>query len=298
MDSVTKRLTEAGCRVSENEPMTRHTSFRIGGAAQWFVVASLEEQVAAVLHLCRESALPLTVVGNGSNLLVRDGGIDGIVLRPELKTLNRHENTVTAGGGLPLSQLCRFSCEQGLRGMEFAYGIPGTVGGGIYMNAGAYGGELSDVVTEVRLMAYDGTVFTKTADEMAFGYRHSVLADQPAIVLSATVALSPDDPAAIRTRMEEILARRSEKQPLEYPSAGSFFKRPEGNYAAALIDRCGLKGCAVNEAQISEKHAGFLINRGNATCADVLALGDHVSRQVYEQTGVTLEREVRLIGKE
>ena len=198
--------------------------------------------------------------------------------------------------GVPLLRLCRVACEHGLSGLEFAYGIPGSVGGAVYMNAGAYGGEMKDVLTEVSLLPPDGSAVTRAADTLSLSYRHSALMEEGGVVLSATVTLTPDDPAAIAARMDECMEKRRSKQPLEYPSAGSFFKRPPGQFAGALIEQCGLKGFRVGDAQVSEKHAGFVVNRGHATCEQVKALAREVRRRVREQTGFDLVPEVRLLG--
>ena len=196
-----------------------------------------------------------------------------------------------------MAKLCNNACQNGLAGLEFAFGIPGTVGGGIYMNAGAYGGQLSDVLASVKVLKENGEIEVLQAPRLNLGYRHSLLMERSLTVLEATFSLTPDDPRAIRTRMDDYLGRRRDKQPLEYPSAGSFFKRPEGYFAGALIEQSGLKGYAVGDAQVSEKHAGFVINRGKATCADILALSDYVQATVLQKFGVLLEREVQLIGR-
>ncbi len=296
---LAKALRETGCRVQEQEPLSAHTTFRIGGAAEFLVTAQTIEQAAQVLRLCRDTQTPLLLLGNGSNLLVSDDGVAGVVLRPAAGTpgFTVDGTTVTADAGLQLSKLCVAMGEIGLSGLEFAYGIPGTVGGGAYMNAGAYGGQLSDVIRSAVALTPDGEAVTLSAAEMELGYRHSVFMKNGLTVWSVTMELKAGDPTEIRAAMADYLSRRRDKQPLEYPSAGSFFKRPEGHFAGALIEQCGLKGFTVGGAQVSEKHAGFVINRGGATCAEVLALGDEVSRQVKERFGVTLEREVQVVGR-
>ncbi len=296
---IATRLRALGCVVNEHEPMAAHTSFKIGGAADLFVSAVDREQASAVLRFCRQEQIPLRVIGNGSNLLVSDNGIAGVVLRfaaaetPFVVDGCR----ITAQAGASLKRLCTVACENGLTGLEFAYGIPGTVGGGVYMNAGAYGGELSDTIRSVTALTPDGEAVVLSADEMHFGYRHSVLMDNDLFVWSVELELQRGDSAAIREAMEAHLTARKEKQPLEYPSGGSFFKRPVGYFAGALIEQSGLKGYAVGGAQVSEKHAGFVINRGGATCADVMALCEHVQREVEARFGVKLEREVQLVGR-
>ena len=296
---LVNRFRESGCCVCEREPLSAHTTFRIGGAADLLVTASTVEQAAEVLRSCRETETPLFVIGNGSNLLVSDNGVSGVVLRLAADAVGWQIDgtTVTVGAGVTLAKLCLALGEAGLSGLEFAYGIPGTVGGGVYMNAGAYGGQLSDVIVSVTALTPDGEAVTLTADELAFGYRHSVFMTNGYVVWTVTMALTAAEPAEVREAMAEYLTRRRDKQPLEYPSAGSFFKRPEGYFAGALIEQCGLKGFTVGGAQVSEKHAGFVINHGGATCADVMALGDEVTRRVKDTYGVELEREVQFIGR-
>ncbi|MBR2406997.1 MAG: UDP-N-acetylmuramate dehydrogenase [Clostridia bacterium] len=293
---LVQQLQKTGCRVREQEPLAAHTTFRIGGAAEVFAVAASAEQAAAVIQLCRKEAIPLLVLGNGSNLLVSDDGVRGVVLQLALNEIAINETTVTVGAGVPLTKLCTAVCEAGLTGLEFAFGIPGTVGGGVYMNAGAYGGQLSDVIESVTALTPDGETVTLPAEELELAYRHSVFMKNGCTVISVTMKLAAGEPAAIRAAMTEYITRRRDKQPLEYPSAGSFFKRPEGCFAGALIEQCGLKGFTVGGAQVSEKHAGFVINRGGATCADVMALCHAVQERVKERFGVELEREVQLVG--
>lgn len=296
---LTNRLRETGCRVQEQELLSAHTTFRIGGAAELFVTASTAEQAAQVLRLCHETDTPLLLLGNGSNLLVSDEGVAGVVLRLAAGApgWTIDGTTVTADAGVTLAKLCVALGEAGLTGLEFAYGIPGTVGGGVYMNAGAYGGQLSDVIRSVTALTPNGEIVTLDKDELELGYRHSVFMKNGMIVWSVTMELQEGEPSAVRAAMADYLARRRDKQPLEYPSAGSFFKRPEGHFAGALIEQCGLKGFTIGGAQVSEKHAGFVINRGGATCADVMALGDEVARRVKDTFGVELEREVQFVGR-
>ncbi len=293
----TEALRAVGCTVTENEPMAAHTTFKIGGAADWFVRAATMEQAAAVIRFCQENNIPLTVIGNGSNLLVSDDGIAGVVLQPVDTAVSVDGTRVLAAAGVSLTRLCLTACEHGLSGLEFAYGIPGTLGGGVYMNAGAYGGQLSDVICGATALTEDGDVVTLTAEELQLGYRHSVLMERPLTLWTVELALTPDDPVEIRKRMEEHMTARRAKQPLEYPSGGSFFKRPTGYFAGALVEQCGLKGLTVGGAQVSEKHAGFVINRGGATCADVMELCRQVQGKVQEAFGVRLEREVQRIGR-
>ena len=296
-NAVTIGLQETGCVVSENEPMSAHTTFKIGGEAEWFVCAEQPDQAAGVLRFCQANHIPLLTVGNGSNLLVSDSGIEGVVLRITANAVTVEGNRIIAQAGASLTRVCLAACSSGLSGLEFAYGIPGTVGGGVYMNAGAYGGQLSDVVESVTVLSPTGELTELSAEQMQFGYRHSVLCEQPLLVWAVTFHLTEGVPVAIREAMEEHMTARKHKQPLEFPSGGSFFKRPEGQFAGALIERCGLKGRTVGGAQISEKHAGFVINRGGATCADVMELCRQVQQEVQATCGVTLEREVQLVGR-
>ena len=294
---IAEHLIQIGCRVSENEPMSAHTSFHIGGAADVFAQADTETVLQNSIMFCRGHDIPFMVIGNGSNLLVGDKGIEGVILQYTNAFIGVKENRLTVSAGVSMAKLCNNACQNGLAGLEFAFGIPGTVGGGIYMNAGAYGGQLSDVLASVKVLKENGEIEVLQAPRLSLGYRHSLLMERSLTVLEATFSLTPDDPRAIRTRMDDYLGRRRDKQPLEYPSAGSFFKRPEGYFAGALIEQSGLKGYAVGDAQVSEKHAGFVINRGKATCADILALSDYVQATVLQKFGVLLEREVQLIGR-
>lgn len=280
------------------EPMSRHTTFRIGGPARLFVTPRDPEEVRRVLTAAREAGVPWFVLGKGSNLLVGDGGIPGVVLSMEkLSAVRREGEKLRAQGGASLMAVCRAAQEASLAGLEFAYGIPGQVGGGVYMNAGAYGGELRDVVESVEYLDEAGEPRTLSGEGLEFGYRRSFFTGKGCVILSALFALTPGDPGAIAAGMEEFYRRRREKQPLEWPSAGSTFKRPQGAYAAALIDQCGLKGFRVGGAMVSEKHAGFVINAGGATCADVLELIRRVQKIVEEKTGFVLEPEVRVTGE-
>ncbi len=292
-------LLQAGCPVLCEEPMSRHTSFRIGGPAELFITPASEAQAALAVSLCQELGLPVYIVGNGSNLLVPDEGLRGAVvaLTPSMGGITREGNRLTAQAGATLSQLCRFAQQQGLAGLEFAYGIPGSVGGAIYMNAGAYGGEIKDVAASVRVLEQSGDFITIPTAEAGFSYRASRFQAEGQLICAADFALVPDAPEAIAERMGDILARRVEKQPLEFPSAGSAFKRPANGYASALIEQSGLKGFSVGSAQVSVKHAGFVINTGGAACRDVLALFKTVQDTVYQCTGVLLEPEIKYLGQ-
>ena len=287
-------------RIEKEEPRDRHTSFRSGGPARRMAFPERGEQLVLLLDMAARCGARPLVMGNGTNLLAPDEGLDRLVIDTSAG-LSRVEaggtpGTILAEAGASLARVADFACRLGLAGLEFAHGIPGTVGGAVCMNAGAYGGEMAQVVREATLLLPEEGIRTLTGAEMAFGYRRSFLTDHPdAVVLRAEFCLTPGDPAAIRGRMKELLEKRRASQPLEFPSAGSTFKRPEGYYAGTLIDQCGLKGLTVGGAQVSEKHAGFVINRGGATCADVKELIRQIQERVFAQAGVRLEPEVRII---
>ena len=286
-------------RIAEDEPMSRHPSFRIGGPAGRMAFPASGAQLVLLLSFAQECGARPLVIGRGTNLLCPDAGLDRLVI--ETSGLARLEpgaapDTILAEAGVSLARLGEFACQQGLSGLEFAHGIPGSVGGGVCMNAGAYGGEMKQVISSVSVLFPEEGIRTLSGEEMAFGYRRSLLTDHPeAVVLHAVFHLPPGDPDTIRSHMRELMDRRRNSQPLEWPSAGSTFKRPEGYFAGTLIDQCGLKGLTVGGAQVSEKHAGFVINRGGATCADVEELIAQIQRQVLDRTGVTLEPEVKII---
>ena len=289
------------CIYRENEPMAAHTTFRIGGPADIFAEPASEEMLSKLVAFCSEQEYPVYVIGNGSNLLVSDLGIEGVVIHISTG-LSEIElsgvNEITCGSGLRLSLLCSFAAEQNLSGMEFAWGIPGLVGGAVYMNAGAYDSEISKVVTECRCVTRDGHFETVSYDKMKLGYRTSLFKEKKnRIITSATFRLNPGDPEVIRARMDSLMARRKEKQPLEYPSAGSTFKRPVDHFAGTLIDMCGLKGFSIGGAAVSEKHAGFIVNLGGATASDVRRVMEAVIEKVYLQTSIRLEPEVEFIGR-
>lgn len=286
-------------QILENEPMSRHTTFRVGGPADVLFLPESEEQLLWALSIAREAGVPCFVIGNGSNLVVKDGGIRGLViaLGEGMAAIARAGETLTAWAGASLARVSAYAQASGLSGLEFASGIPGTLGGGCAMNAGAYGGQLSDVLVDARVLL-DGEVRTLTVEEMQMGYRTSLPLRQGGIVISARFALTLDDPEAIAARMRELNARRRDKQPLNYPSAGSTFKRPEGYFAGVLIEQAGLKGKRVGGAQVSEKHAGFIVNTGGATAADILTLIGTVQDEVADRFGVLLETEVRILGED
>ncbi len=281
-----------------NEPLDRHTTFKIGGAADVFVSVRSVDELGIVLKSAKIYAVPVFIIGKGSNLLVSDNGIEGAVVSlAGLDGIEVSGNSITCGAGANLSALCIRARDEGLSGLEFAFGIPGSVGGALYMNAGAYGGEMSQAVRNALCMDADGNLITLSLEEMELGYRTSAFKKRGLIILSATFELNADKGEEINGRMQELLSRRKDKQPLEYPSAGSTFKRPEGHFAGALIEKNGLKGAGVGAAQVSEKHAGFVINTGDATCADVLALIEKIQKTVFNADGVRLETEVIFVGR-
>ena len=288
-------IAAQGIPVKENEPMSRHTTLHLGGPVDVFCQPQTEEQLQAVLKLCAEHGIEPVIMGHGSNLLVLDGGIRGVVIQCAMTSIACSGNRLTAGAGVMLHALARCAADASLTGLEFASGIPGTLGGAVYMNAGAYDGEMSDVIESVRAVTLQGERKTLTASDMNFRYRYSMLQEHPLIVTQAVCMLRPGNMEEIQARMDELQQKRMEKQPLQYPSAGSTFKRPDGAYAARLIDECGLRGTWVGGAQVSEKHAGFLLNRGG-TAADFLALMDLVREKVQKETGFVLEPEVRILG--
>lgn len=300
MDILFERLqkTAPALELRQNEPMARHTTFRVGGPAALMALPRTEGEARLALREAHELGIAPFFLGNGSNLLVADGGYPGFIVKLSGGFDDQREvnGELWAGSAQKLSQLARAAWGRRLTGLEFAAGIPGTVGGAVTMNAGAYGGEMARVVSAVRVMDRAGDVEEIPNNRCDFAYRHSAFSGGERLILSARFALTYGDPAAIKARMDNLSARRKEKQPLEFPSAGSTFKRPAGHYAAALIERCGLKGLRVGGAQVSEKHAGFIINTGGATCADILALMDRVRERVFQETGVTLEPEVRYLG--
>ena len=281
----------------QDEPLAKHTSFRIGGPTARMALPRTPEELVILDGLARSCGARLIYLGNGTNVLFPDEGVDAVVVATtEMKAIRREGGeSLAADAGISLSRLATEAWRAGLTGLEFAHGIPGSLGGGVVMNAGAYDGSLADVLDEVTALFPDG-VRTLPANELKLSYRHSIFTDRPeAVVLRAKVTLCRGDSGVIRARMDELMARRKASQPLEYPSAGSTFKRPAGHFAGRLIEDCGLKGMRVGGAEVSAKHAGFVINRGNATCADVLGLIERIQETVRSATGVTLEPEVRII---
>ena len=284
--------------VRINEPMKNHTTFKIGGPAQYYVTPESVTQIQEVVSLCRNMNIPLHVIGNGSNILVGDDGVDGVVLAL-FNTFSDYEikdNVITAQAGMSLIKLAVIALREGLTRLEFASGIPGSVGGAVYMNAGAYDGQMKDVVTSVTVLDEAGNIRILGRDELDMGYRTSAVAKNNMIVLQVVIELKSGDKEQIKARMNQLSELRKQKQPLEYPSAGSTFKRPEGFFAGKLIADAGLKGYSIGGAAVSEKHAGFVVNMGGATAKDVVELTDYIKKRIIEQFGVTLELEIKKIG--
>ena len=280
-----------------DEPMSRHTTFRVGGPADFFVTPKAKEEVRDVIRICKEAGMPYYIIGNGSNLLVSDAGYRGVIVQiyKEMNEVKVEGDLVKAQAGALLSGIAAKALGAELSGFEFASGIPGTIGGACVMNAGAYGGEMKDVLEFVTVLTGEGKIIELGRNELELGYRTSVIAKKGYIVLGAVLKLERGDGEKIKTYMDELKEKRVTKQPLEYPSAGSTFKRPEGYFAGKLIEDAGLRGYRVGDAQVSEKHCGFVVNRGKATCAEVLQLIEEVQKKVKEQFGVQLEPEVRII---
>ncbi len=281
--------------ILEEEPLSAHCSFRIGGPCDAMVLPTDPEEVRIVCALLAQEGERPLIMGNGTNLLVTDAPVHRIVVRlgDGFSRIEGEGTKLTARSGVLLSQLAVAAAKRGLAGLEFAHGIPGSLGGGVSMNAGAYGGELKDVITSVVYL--DGELTLRETEDPGFSYRHSRFSDTDCVVLSASVVLHEDEEEAIRERMRSLMERRRASQPLEMPSAGSTFKRPAAGYAAALIDQAGLKGCAVGGAMVSQKHAGFVVNRGGATFEDVIRLMEHIQETVFRASGVTLEPEVKIV---
>ena len=286
-------------KVKVDEPMKRHTTFRIGGPADYFLLPSSEEELSGILKICKNEELPYFILGNGSNLLVSDEGYRGVIIQlyRNYGDITVKGNEIHATAGALLSQIAAAAKNASLTGFEFAGGIPGTLGGAVVMNAGAYGGELKDVLKEAVVMDREGNIFTVPVEKLAMGYRTSLVKTAGYLVLEVVISLKKGSQEEIRDTMKDLADRRISKQPLEYPSAGSTFKRPEGYFAGKLIMDAGLRGYQVGDAQVSEKHCGFVINKGNATAADVLTLIENVREKVQEQFGVTLEPEVKFLGE-
>lgn len=287
-------------KVKVDEPMKRHTTFRIGGPADYFLLPSSEEELSGILKICKNEELPYFILGNGSNLLVSDEGYRGVIIQlyRNYGDITVKGNEIHATAGALLSQIAAAAKNASLTGFEFAGGIPGTLGGAVVMNAGAYGGEMKNIVKTVRLMDEEGQVVEFTNEEMNFGYRNSRLSDERWIAISAVISLEKGDKAEIKAKMEDLALQRRSKQPLEYPSAGSTFKRPTGYFAGKLIQDSDLKGVSVGGAQVSSKHSGFVINYNKASAKDIVDLIEHVKLTVFECQGVHLEEEVKILGED
>ena len=286
-------LRELGIAYEENIPMSAKTTFKIGGAADFVLLPATKEQAADCLRACEEAPL---ILGNGSNLLVKDSGLAQPVISTEkLQSISLEGERILCGAGIKLSEVCMFAQKNSLTGLEFAYGIPGSAGGAAFMNAGAYGGEMKDVLQEIEYVDSRGELRIISVWDAGLGYRRSIFMETGGIITGLTLRLSPGDPDEIKAKMQEIMQKRRDKQPLEYPSAGSVFKRPEGHFAGALIQQCGLKGKSVGGAQVSEKHAGFIVNTGGAKAADVRALIALVQAVVEQETGVPLVPELKFV---
>ena len=297
-DKIYDYAKSIGCPSQRDVPMSKYTTFRIGGNASVMLTPTTDEQLASIIKKCKEDNIKPFIIGNGSNMLISDKGLDTVVINmcrtvPKIELVNG--DTVVCDAGATMSKVCNFALENGLTGLEFAFGIPGSAGGAAYMNAGAYGGEMKDVLVECRHIDSDGNFGSLKGEELGLAYRTSAYEHNGYIITTLVMKLSKGNKDEIRAKMQELLQRRKDKQPLEYPSAGSTFKRPEGYFAGALIEECGLKGYSVGGAQVSEKHAGFVINKGDASAKDVLDLIKYIQDKVLSEKGVMLEPEVRLI---
>lgn len=298
LDNLEKYAIEIGCLCTKDEPMSKHTSFHIGGKADLMLTPQNESTLSSIISACKKWDIPYYIFGNGSNILVSDNGIRGaVILTTAFSQIELVDSyTIKCGAGVKNSQLCSFALEHGLSGFEFLWGIPGTVGGAAYMNAGAYGGEFKDVYLSSDYVDESGEIGTISKDDIDYSYRHSAYCDRNCVITSITVSGTPSDMHEIRVKMDDLMNRRKTKQPLEYPSAGSVFKRPEGYFAAALIEECGLKGKRVGGAMVSEKHSGFIVNVDNATASDVKILIEQIKQEVFLQKDVNLECEIKMIG--
>lgn len=293
-----RALTEKCTDTVFEEPMSRHTSFKIGGPADALVQPSGTEEIGNIISICKHYGIEYFIMGNGTNLLVSDAGYRGVIikLQKNMDSIRIDGAQITAGAGVLLSQLASAALKASLSGFERLGGIPGTLGGAVYMNAGAYGSEMRDVVVSSTYIDADGNVGTVEGEAHQFGYRHSVYSSSDKMVVSAALQLAPGKYEEIKEEMNEYTKRRCDKQPLTFPSCGSTFKRPEGHFAGALIEAAGLKGYSIGGAQVSEKHAGFIINKGGATASDVLRLVEHIQSEVFKTSGVRLECEMKTLG--
>lgn len=295
---IIEAAAEIRCKYIENEPMSRHTTFKIGGCADLFIIVNSKEELKTILSCVENEKVPMFVLGRGSNILVSDSGFNGVVLKLEgdfTKVSLLDDDFICCGSGATLAKLCNEALKYSLSGLEFAWGIPGSVGGAVYMNAGAYSGEMKDIVTSCTHIDKQGKFGTYKGDALEFSYRNSIYNKKDYIITDITVKLKKDDYESIRKRMDDFMDRRRSKQPIDIPNAGSIFKRPDGNFAGTLIEKCGLKGKTIGGAQVSTKHAGFIINKGNAKCEDVLNLIELIKEKVMKETGILLECEVRKV---
>ncbi len=297
LDIPARTAEKYGAEVLYDEPMKEHTTFRIGGACDMMIKINCEALLRDLMQCCKECGIPYYIIGRGSNVLISDNGLKGVVLLlgSDFAAAHISGNVIECQAGALLSAVCGLALDNSLTGLEFAYGIPGTVGGAVYMNAGAYGGEMKDVIQSCRYIDENGEIRTVSCDKMELGYRHSIFTDTDRCITSVSLKLENGDKGAIKERMDTLMARRKEKQPLEYPSAGSTFKRPAGDFAARLIEASNLKGLSVGGAQVSEKHSGFIVNKNGASFEDVRALIGMVKERVYSDTGVMLECEVLIM---
>lgn len=299
-EALAAEAKKLGSDVEYNASMSKYTSFKTGGKADLLITPDSISSLREIICFCKENGISYFILGNGSNVLVRDSGFDGAVIRlgsAFSEITLRNENTIIAEAGASLKSICMFALRHSLTGLEFAYGIPGTLGGAVYMNAGAYGGEMKDVLYSVSHIDSEGNFGTFAKDELDLSYRHSVYSENGFTVTSAEIVLQKGNYDDIKAKMNELMSKRKEKQPIEFPSAGSTFKRPEGYFAGTLIEECGLKGKTIGGAEVSTKHAGFIINKNKATATDILDLIKFVQDTVFEKHGVHLEPEVKIIGR-
>ena len=284
-------------RIFQNEMMKKHTSFKIGGPADFFIIIESVEELKAVLKFAKELDIPVTCIGYGSNLLIKDNGIRGLTIKLDFKDLTINEDEIEAGAGVPIPVLARKAYENGLSGLEFASGIPGTLGGAIKINAGAYGGEFKDVVDFTTYLDNNLQVHTVSNEDQNFSYRNSRFNNTDDIIISAKMKLKKENKDIIKAKMDELSAKRKDKQPINFPNAGSVFKRKNEYIAAEVIDKCGLKGYNIGDAYISDLHAGFIVNKGNATAQDVIQLIEYIKNTVHEKYNINLELEIKVIGE-
>lgn len=305
MPELEKQLQEIVKKnnVLKNEPMAKHTSFKIGGNADYFIKVTDIEELKRLLEFSNKNKIPITIVGNGTNILVRDGGIRGIVIKLELngfkiKRISTEDVLITVESGMTLAALAAIALKEEITGLEFLAGIPGSIGGAIRMNAGAYGGEMKDLVVKTRYMTYDGKIKTLELSKHEFEYRNSIFSKMDVIIIDTTIKAQKGNKVEIQEKMDEYSASRKKAQPLEYPNAGSTFKRKEGVLTAKLIDECGLKGFSVGDAEVSTKHAGFIINKGKATAKDILELVKHIKTEIKKKYDLDIELEILVLGEE